>query len=107
MASFIAWLFPFSVGRPVISVPNNREFTAPTVSDLVIPLTITGTSPDVDVYRNGELVNSPRIQYRITRTLFELIFYDLQQADAGEYRIVATNSDGSDEAIITVTPDGM
>ncbi len=95
-----------SIGKPVISALSSQDITGPTARNLVITLTITGTEPTVTVYRGEQAINDPRMEARLSRTQFEFIISDLRLADAGEYRIVATNEYGTANTTITVIPEG-
>ncbi len=93
-----------SSGKPVIISPT--EFSGFTTADLDVALTIIGSSPTVQVYREGVLIDNPRVKISFASTQFEMIISDLQRSDAGQYRIVATNNFGMAETNITVVPNG-
>ncbi len=94
-----------SSGEPVIS--SATEFSGSTTEDLSVTLSITGTDPTVQVYREGVLlVNGPRIEFSFANTQFEMIISDLKQSDAGEYIIKASNDFAEVETTITVIPIG-
>ncbi|XP_064383166.1 fibroblast growth factor receptor 3-like [Halichondria panicea] len=93
------------IGEPVIS--SATEFSGFTTEDLSVTLSITGTDPTVQVYREGVLlVNGPRIEFSFANTQFEMIISDLKQSDAGEYIIKASNDFAKAETTITVIPIG-
>ena len=95
----------FSSGEPVIS--SATEFSGSTTEDLSVTLSITGTTPTVQVYREGVLLaDDPRVEFSFASTQFEMIISDLQRSDAGQYRIVATNDFDMAETTITVVPIG-
>ncbi len=92
-------------GEPVIDSPT-AEFSGFTLANLSVILTITGTTPTVQVYREGVLIDNPRVKICFANTQFEMIISDLQRSDAGQYRIVATNHFDMAETTITVVPIG-
>ncbi|XP_064397468.1 tyrosine-protein kinase receptor UFO-like [Halichondria panicea] len=93
------------IGEPVIDSPT-AEFSGFTLANLSVILTITGTTPTVQVYREGVLIDNPRVKICFANTQFEMIISDLQRSDAGQYRIVATNHFDMAETTITVVPIG-
>ena len=101
----IVYCLSSSSGKPVIS-STTTEFSGSTADNLSVILSITGTTPTVEVYREGALINNPRVEILFANTQFEMIISDLQQSDAGQYKIVAINDFMTAEITITVVPIG-